>query len=83
MRQADAIDVLQRAAKEAEERVEFLTKEIIYNRQVVGNLEIIKNLKSLLDQAEEAGVKNDIIGALHKLSGEWPVRKNTFVATDR
>jgi hypothetical protein len=47
----------------------FLTKEVQYSEQVSDALRSIKELKALLDQAEQDAVERKILPALHKLSG--------------
>jgi hypothetical protein len=54
--------------KDSEERAEFLAKETTYNKQVGDALRGIKNVRDLLDQAEQAAVERKILSALHFLS---------------
>jgi centromere/kinetochore protein ZW10 len=81
VRQAGAGESLHAAVKESAERVEFLAKEAIYNKQVGDALRGIKNVRDLLDQAEKAAVERKILSALHILSSknqEYPSRFGLF-----
>ena len=68
MRQAGAGESIHTDVRESAERVEFLAKEAIYNKQVGDALKGIKNIRDLLDQAEKAAVERKILSALHILS---------------
>lgn len=69
-RQAEISDTLRQAAKDAEDHVEFLSKEIRYSQQVGKALQAIKRVQDLLDQAQQAAVERKILTALHILSGK-------------
>lgn len=81
MRQAGAGESIHAAVKESAERVEYLVKEAIYNKQVGDALRGIKNVRDLLDQAEKAAVERRILSALHILSSrnqEYPAGFGLF-----
>lgn len=70
VRQTEAGESIRMAVKESEDRVEFLSKEVRYNNQVRDALRGIKNIRDLLDQAEQAAVERKILKALHILSSK-------------
>jgi hypothetical protein len=69
-REAENSDNLQQASKDVEDHVEFLSKEVRYNKQVGQALQTIKQVRDLLDQAQQAAVERKILTALHILSSK-------------
>jgi centromere/kinetochore protein ZW10 len=72
VREADAGNIKTQAAREAAERVEFLTKEALYNEQVRHKLRKLKAIRDLLDEAEELAVERKIMPALYALESMGP-----------
>ena len=69
-RQAEISDAQQQVCKDAENHVEFLSKEVRYGKQVGKALQATKRVRDLLDQAQQAAVERKILAALHILSGK-------------
>lgn len=55
--------------KEAQDKVEFLAKELDYNAQVQHALKAVKAVSQLLDEVEQAADERRILDALHLLEG--------------
>ena len=70
LKQSDAPDVSGKAAREAEAKVEFLTRELQYNQQVQNALRGIRTVSRTLDQVEQARDERHILDALHLLESE-------------
>ncbi|KAH9987482.1 hypothetical protein F4779DRAFT_638716 [Xylariaceae sp. FL0662B] len=71
VRRSEAPDVSGKAIREAEDKVEFLRRETIYNRQVRDALKSIKHVNELLDQVEQARDERRILDSLHLLEQSW------------
>ena len=72
MRQSETPDASGRTILEAEERVEFLSREVRYNRQVLDVLTAIQHVSGLLDRVEQARQERRIVDSLHLLEREDP-----------
>jgi centromere/kinetochore protein ZW10 len=68
VRQAEAGEAIHAAVEDSGDRVDFLSKEARYNKQVGDALRGIKKVCDLLDQAEQEAVERKILIALHTLS---------------
>jgi centromere/kinetochore protein ZW10 len=55
--------------QEKEKYVEFLTKEVSFNDQLLKALKGIQGVDEILRQAEDLAEKNSIVEALFKLEG--------------
>ncbi|KAI0023671.1 hypothetical protein F4780DRAFT_60906 [Xylariomycetidae sp. FL0641] len=71
VRRSEAPDVSGQTIFQAEEKVNFLHREIIYNEQVSYALRSIKHVNELLDQVEAARNERRILDSLHLLEESW------------
>jgi centromere/kinetochore protein ZW10 len=55
--------------QEKENYVEFLTKEVVFNGQLLSALKGIQDVKEILRQAEDLAEEQKIVEALFKLEG--------------
>ena len=69
VRQAEAEDETEETLQEKEKYVEFLTKEVSFNDQLLSALKGIQGVDEILQQAEELAAKQSIVEALFKLEG--------------
>jgi len=69
VRQAEADDETVESLQENENYVEFLTKEVSFNGQLLLALKGIQGVKEILQQAEDLAEKKKIVEALFKLEG--------------
>jgi centromere/kinetochore protein ZW10 len=69
--EAEMGDKLYEAVKDDTNHVELLEREVTYNSQLIKALDVIKTVKDMLDEAEEAGMSNRILQALDILSTAW------------
>ncbi len=67
LKQAETPDVSGKTIREAEERADFLIRELNYNQQVRQALAGIKRVNQSLDQVEQASKERRILDALHLL----------------
>ena len=58
--------------QEKENYVEFLTKEVSFNNQLVVALKGIQGVNERLQRVEDAAAQQDILGALFQLEGNYP-----------
>ncbi|PMD15693.1 centromere/kinetochore protein-like protein zw10 [Hyaloscypha hepaticicola] len=83
VRQAEAEDETEETLQEKEKYVEFLTKEVSFNDQLLSALKGIQGVDEILQQAEELAAKQSIVEALFKLEAAWkaigelPLEKTT------
>ncbi|KAI6089586.1 hypothetical protein F4821DRAFT_231361 [Hypoxylon rubiginosum] len=71
VRRSQAPDVSGKTIQEAEDKVEFLRREVEYNKQVRGALRSIKQVNEILDQVEQARDERRILDSLHLLERSW------------
>ncbi|KAI1759855.1 hypothetical protein GGR53DRAFT_526796 [Hypoxylon sp. FL1150] len=71
VRRSQAPDVSGKTIQEAEDKVEFLRREVEYNKQVHDALGSIKKVNELLDQVEQARDERRILDSLHLLERSW------------
>ncbi|KAK7744262.1 ribosome biogenesis protein ytm1 [Diatrype stigma] len=71
VRRSEAPDVSGRSIQEAEEKVDFLRQETVYNGQVNDALRSIKHVSGLLDQVEQARDERRILDSLRLLEQSW------------
>lgn len=64
--------MLQQAAKEDADHVEFLEKEVEYSNQLKEALNGIQAVQKMLDEAEGAGVEGRLLDALNMLARMLP-----------
>jgi centromere/kinetochore protein ZW10 len=69
VRQAEAEDETEESLQEKEKYVDFLTKEVSFNDQLLRALKGIQGVNEILRQAENLAEKNSIVEALFKLEG--------------
>lgn len=69
MRQSEAPDVSGEAIQDAEDKVEFLNREVQYSQQLYGVLKGIKRVNQLLSDVEKASQERRILDSLHLLEG--------------
>ncbi len=69
VRQAEAEDETEETLQEKEQYVEFLTKEVSFNGQLLSALKGIQIIDKILQQAEDLAAKHSIVEALFKLEG--------------
>ena len=69
MRQAEADDETEESLQENEKYVDFLTKEVSFNGQLLSALKGIQGVKEVLRQAEDLAEEQKIVEALFKLEG--------------
>lgn len=68
-RQSEAPDVSGEAILDAEEKVEFINREVQYSQQLHEVLRGIQRVNGLLNQAEQALADTRILESLHLLEG--------------
>ncbi|KAI1860276.1 uncharacterized protein JN550_011654 [Neoarthrinium moseri] len=71
VRRAEAPEVSGQTIHEAEEKVNFLQRETVYNRQVREALTSVKHVNELLDQVEKAKDERRVLDSLHLLEQTW------------
>jgi len=69
VRQAEADDETEETLQEKENYVEFLTKEVSFNNQLLSALKGIQDVNECLQQAEELANQQNILDALVQLEG--------------
>jgi len=69
VRQAEADEEREEGLQEQEAYVDFLTKEVSFNDQLLTALNGIQGVNESLQQAEELAIQKKIIDALHALEG--------------
>ncbi len=67
-----------RARQEAEEKVEFLEREVVYNQQVHHALTNIKIVNELLDQVEQARDDHRVLESLNLLESKTFARSSQY-----
>ncbi|UZP41848.1 hypothetical protein NXS19_009664 [Fusarium pseudograminearum] len=70
-RQSEAPDVSGEAVEDAEEKAEFLNREVQYSQQLHGVLQSIKGVHRLLSEVETAKNERRIIDSLRLLEKSW------------
>lgn len=70
-RQSEAPDVSGEAVEDAEEKAEFLNREVQYSQQLHGVLQSIKSVHRLLSEVETAKNERRIIDSLRLLEKSW------------
>jgi protein transport protein DSL1/ZW10 len=80
LKQAELPDVSGEAIREAEDKAEFLVKELNYNEQVRQALLGIRDVGQVLDQVEQASNERRILDALHLLESEPQQRSPSPIA---
>lgn len=71
IRQSETPDVSGKAIEDAEAKLDFLTREVQYNRQLQAALRDIKHVNQLLSQAEEASNGRRVLDSLRLLEGSY------------
>ncbi|KAE9366406.1 centromere/kinetochore protein-like protein zw10 [Stipitochalara longipes BDJ] len=71
VRQAEADDETEESLQEKEKYVDFLTKEVSFNGQLLLALKGIQGVKEVLRQAEDLAEEQKIVEALFKLEAAW------------
>ncbi|ETS79862.1 hypothetical protein PFICI_07391 [Pestalotiopsis fici W106-1] len=71
IRRAEAPEVSGQTIREAEDKVQFLQRETIYNRQVYEALTSIQRVNQLLDQVESMRNERRVLESLHLLEKSW------------
>jgi centromere/kinetochore protein ZW10 len=69
VRQAESDNETEESLQEKEKYVEFLTKEVVFNGQLLSALKGIQDVKEILRQAEDLAEEQKIVEALFKLEG--------------
>ncbi len=69
MRQAEADEERLEELEEKETYVEFLTKEVSFNDQLISALRLLQGVNESLNKVEEFASEKRIIDALHMLEG--------------
>ena len=72
VRQAERDLETEESLQEKENYVEFLTKEVSFNDQLVVALKGIQGVNERLQRVEDAAAQQDILGALFQLEGNYP-----------
>ncbi len=80
IRQSEAPDVSGEAILDAEEKVEFINREVQYSQQLHEVLRGIKRVNGLLNQAEQALVEKRILESLRFLEESWAALDNVNAA---
>ncbi|RKL41840.1 hypothetical protein BFJ72_g5178 [Fusarium proliferatum] len=70
-RQSEAPDVSGEAIQDAEEKAEFLNREVQYSQQLHGALQAIKRVNQLLSEVEAAKNERRILDSLRLLEKSW------------
>ncbi|KAM0343060.1 hypothetical protein ACHAPU_008961 [Fusarium lateritium] len=70
-RQSEAPDVSGEAIEDAEEKTEFLNREVQYSQQLHGALQGIKRVNQLLSEVEAAKNERRILDSLRLLERSW------------
>ncbi|KAM0561625.1 hypothetical protein ACHAPJ_002793 [Fusarium lateritium] len=70
-RQSEAPDVSGEAIQDAEEKAEFLNREVQYSQQLHGALQGIKRVNQLLSEVEAAKNERRILDSLRLLEKSW------------
>ncbi|WZH46003.1 Centromere kinetochore zw10 like [Fusarium acuminatum] len=70
-RQSEAPDVSGEAIQDAEEKAEFLNREVQYSQQLHGALQGIKRVNQLLSEVEAAKNERRILDSLRLLERSW------------
>ncbi|KAF4990395.1 hypothetical protein FGRMN_8530 [Fusarium graminum] len=70
-RQSEAPDVSGEAIEDAEEKTEFLNREVQYSQQLHGALQGIKHVNQLLSEVEAAKNERRILDSLRLLERSW------------
>ncbi|KAI9149538.1 Centromere/kinetochore protein [Paramyrothecium foliicola] len=71
VRQSEAPAASGEAIQDAEEKAEFLNREVQYSSQLYGVLKGIKHVNALLDEVEQASGQQRILDSLHLLEESW------------
>ncbi|KAH8754433.1 hypothetical protein BGZ57DRAFT_933673 [Hyaloscypha finlandica] len=71
VRQAESDNETEESLQEKEKYVEFLTKEVVFNGQLLSALKGIQDVKEILRQAEDLAEEQKIVEALFKLEAAW------------
>ncbi|KAH8664559.1 hypothetical protein BX600DRAFT_541146 [Xylariales sp. PMI_506] len=71
VRRSEAPEVSGQTIREAEEKVDFLRREVSYNQQLQGALASIREVNSLLDQVEKAREERRVLDSLRLLERSW------------
>ncbi|KAI1171831.1 hypothetical protein F4777DRAFT_564166 [Nemania sp. FL0916] len=71
VRKSEAPDVSGKTIRDAEERVDFLQREAIYNNQLHDALARLSRVSRLLDEVELARDERRILQSLHLLEESW------------
>lgn len=79
-RQSEAPDVSGEAVEDAEEKAEFLNREVQYSQQLHGVLQSIKSVHRLLSEVETAKNERRIIDSLRLLESMLPQLPARYVA---
>ncbi len=69
MRQAEADEERLEGLQQQDGYVDFLTKEVHYNTQLLSSLKSIQRANDLLRRVEVQSSEHNIVDALHTLSG--------------
>jgi centromere/kinetochore protein ZW10 len=72
-RQSEAPDVSGEAIQDAEEKTEFLNREVQYSQQLHGALQGIKRVNQLLSEVEAAKNERRILDSLRLLESISPL----------
>ncbi|KAF5674199.1 Centromere kinetochore zw10 like [Fusarium heterosporum] len=70
-RQSEAPDISGEAIEDAEEKTEFLNREVQYSQQLHGALQGIKHVNQLLSEVEAAKNERRILDSLRLLERSW------------
>ncbi|KAH6893093.1 hypothetical protein B0T10DRAFT_509672 [Thelonectria olida] len=68
------------AVEEAEQKIEFLNREVQYSQQLHGALRRVHNVTNLLNQVEAAKDERRIIDSLHLLEQSWAAQDQIGVS---
>ncbi|KAG9250246.1 uncharacterized protein F5Z01DRAFT_378227 [Emericellopsis atlantica] len=71
IRQSEAPETSGEAIQEAEEKTEFLNREVQYSQQLVGVLKGIRHVNQMLDQVEQASKERRVLDSLMLLENSW------------
>lgn len=71
VRQSEAPDVSGEAIHDAEDKLEFLNREVQYSQQLHGVLKGIQRVKKLLLDVEQASSERRVLDSLRLLEGEY------------
>jgi centromere/kinetochore protein ZW10 len=76
VRDSEAPLVSGEAVQNAEEKADFLNREVQYSTQLVQVLKSIKHVNHLLDRVEQASRERRVIDSLHLLQESWAALDN-------